>query len=188
MTSLVPLDWEKKNETSLFTRGMWPYLDFFFFFSSSCVTYGPLMLLSHTPRQPTQRLHVSLWLLALIKHSRRETEKVEVFCSSEAERCCSPPCEMWTVPFVLLWRSVDLHNTCQSASLSLWWLCVCSAACPTDTDTSLASPLFLFLISVFTSFKASRDAALISPLTKTWPAWLKNRLTNLIQDHSKCCL
>lgn len=47
--------------------------------SSSCAVYGPLMLLSHALQQPTQRLHVSLQLLALIKHSRRETEKVEVF-------------------------------------------------------------------------------------------------------------
>lgn len=42
-------------------------------FSFSCNVYGPLMLLSHTLQRPTQRLHVSVTLSALIRRSRRET-------------------------------------------------------------------------------------------------------------------
>lgn len=49
--------------------------------SSSCAVRAPLLLWSHALHQPTQRPPVSVQLLALINHSRRETENV---CSSES--------------------------------------------------------------------------------------------------------
>lgn len=88
-------------------------------FSSSRVVCGPSMLLSRTLQQPTRRLHASPGLLALIKHSRRETEKVEVFCSSEAEALLPAAVRDASSPhhpphhLVLLRRSVDSHNACQ---------------------------------------------------------------------------
>lgn len=101
-------------------------------FSSSCVTYGLLMcfFLSHAPSgSPRKRLHVSAQLSALIKLSTREPEpeKVEVFFVL--------PRQIFVVaainrdsnsPSVLSWRrSVDLHNTCQSARK-------CSRQCKTE--------------------------------------------------------
>lgn len=69
---LLPCDWGKKeeNETSLFTGSMWPFL--FLTFSSPRVMRGPLMLLSHTLQQPTQRLHVAARLALSSYQALRE--------------------------------------------------------------------------------------------------------------------
>lgn len=126
------------------------------------------MLLSNTLQQPTQRLHVSMQLLALIKEAEEG-----VFCSSEEQLCCFATVTDANISLTLveaICRFTQYLSVCGTVCDS----CVYSADCTRDTRTQThtrtharifgISTVSIF-ISVFMRCEASQEA-LIRQLTK----------------------